>query len=798
MKLLKFTVVTLLMLIIPLNYGEAQVNQGHEPVKKLYDYFRQASSQKLHIHFNKNRYNTGEVMWFNAYLLDAVNHMPDTAETNIYVDLINSDGVIMEKRVLLALNGVAEGDISLPVSLPDGNYYVRAYTSWMRNSGDDFLFERYFYISNPRYEDIIPRAAVRSNRRFNSDLDRMAEAYEIGFFPEGGDMVTGVKNRIAFKAVDALGRGIEAEGFVLDGFGNEITTFKTVHAGMGSFELEPQEGGSYQASVSFNGSRPVLFNLPAPVADGIALRVERDNGNIIVNLYSGPSGSDQHTGRDIFLIAHTRGKIIHSGSLSFTGNMANATIPETSFPTGIAHITVFSGGLPEAERLVFVNRDDSFVFIPRVVKTEFEGQQYIGVQMEAVDTNDNIVEGHFSLSVLAGDFTSPGSSPNILSNFLLSSDLKGIIEDPQNYLDPEKDMDEELDHLMMTHGWRRFSWESVLAGEIPEVHHKPTSTLTVQGRLTNPAKNEPVNNQFVQMKVLSGHNDVYETRTNNRGIFTFDDLAYPDNFRIEISSTRLPGNYPPDIELFAGDIRGHGYVPNIYTGEELITQRSRNWSRVADAGRSPYESLPERGPTPQQYGVPDQTIYIDRETVTHRTVYDVLVERGQGLQIYGNQIMFRGPVSINLSSEPMFMLDGVQTSKDAVLSINPREVERIELFRGASASMFGVRGGGGVIIAYTRRPGDPGFQDAREYLITGYHTSRQFYSDVVSLAFRRGGDDLPARAVYWEPGLVTGYDDENIVYFPFSGDLGPLKIVIEGIGPEGGMGFGEFTLELRQ
>jgi hypothetical protein len=792
------TTIVFLQMMLTNNYAQNTSIQDIEPAEKLEEFTRQAAHQKLYLHFNKSKYFAGEEMWFNAYLLNAVTHLPDTEPTNIYVDLINSSGVLMGKRILLSENGVVEGDINLPLTLPDGNYYVRAYTNWMKNFGEDYYFTRNFYIANNKYDEIIPRSEVRSNRRFNRDIERMASEYNVLFFPEGGELVNGVVNRVAFKAMNILGHGMDAEGVVTDQSGNEIVEFSAVHNGMGSFELEPQSGSVYTARVSVNGNRPQMIDLPAGQNAGVALRVSKEYGNILIDLSAGKSGGAQGYTGDVVVVAHTRGEIIFSESLVLSEGVANVSIPEHRFPAGIAHITVFSeNSLPIAERLTFIDREDSFSFSPRVVRTEHEGQQYYGLQLDVFDVDGNPVEGHFSMSVLGGGFDSPGSSSNILSHLLLSSDLRGVIEDPQHYFDPEKDLYEELDLVMMTHGWRRFDWPSVLAGDSPDLTYERTSTLSVTGKLSDRARDEPVNNHFIQMKVLSGHNDTFTSRSNNRGVFIFDGLTYPDNFKIELSSNRLSGDYPPDIEIIGNDIRGYTYTPNIHTNELQVTSRGRNWRRVPEAGRSPFEATREHGARAQQYGIPDQTIYIDREKVTQRSVLDVLVERAQGLQVSGNRLMFRGPTSINLSSDPMFMLDGVQTSQDVVLRMNPREVERIEIFRGTSASMFGVRGSGGVIIAYQRQAGNQGMQDVKEYLMIGYHSPREFYPDILPGGIGSTPGEQPARTILWQPNLTTDADGTHTVYFPAQNIKDSMKIVIEGVGTKGGIGFGEFTLELR-
>jgi hypothetical protein len=771
---------------------------GGEPAGKLDQYISTTSHQKLYLHFNKNSYVAGEEMWFNAYLLDAVNHLPDTAQTNIYVDLISSGGVLMERRVLLAANGTAEGDISLPLTLPDGNYYIRAYTNWMRNFDEDFFFKRYFYIENNRYDDIIPRSEVRSNRRFNRDLGRKAAEFEFAFFPEGGEMIGNVTNRVAFKAADALGRGVDAKGVVVDGNGNELVRFETIYAGMGSFELLPEPGSVYHARVSINGQRARTFELPAARRDGVAIRVERENNEILLNLSSGLSPGDHGFIDKVVLIAHTRGEVKYSETIQLVNGSAGISISEERFPAGITHFTVFSENhVPLAGRLVFVDRDDGFIFTPRVRKIEQDGEEYYALQLNVSDPDGNPVEGRFSMSVLTGNFDPPGTSANIISNVLLSSDLKGVIENPQHYFDHEKDLKTGLDHLMMIHGWRRFSWTSVLAGELPRLIHEPSSSITVAGRLIDPANDEPVAGQFIQLKVL-GDNDVFTSRTTSRGRFEFGGLNYPDAFRIELSSRRLHGNHPPRIELATSDISGFDYTPNIHTREEQVTGRGSNWSRTPEAGRSPYAlATGSKSSSPRQYGIPDQTIFIDRDQSTHRTIYDVLLAKAVGLQAHGNQLIFRGPSSIHLSNEPMYMVNGVQTSRATVLGMNPMEVERLELYRGTSAAAFGVRGGAGVIIAFTRQAGDRGFEDTKEYVIVGYHSPREFYSDVITNALGYSPEDRTARTILWEPGLTTGSDGADIVILPVSPGSETMKLIIEGVGTAGGLGSGEFTLEFR-
>ena len=798
--LLSILIAFVVQLSTPEKLASGTALAAREPGEKLQQYARNAPLQKVYLHFNKDSYQAGEVMWFNSYLVNSVTHLPDTTPTNIFIDLISSSGIVMEKRVLLAENGSAKGDISLPLILPDGNYRIQAYTDPMRNFGDELYFTRYFYITNKKYEDMISRSQVGANKRFNKALQVSAEDYEIVFFPEGGEMIQGVNNRIAFKAVDALGHGLDARGTIVDQGGNELVNFNTLHSGMGSFEFKPEAGSSYRALVSFMGNRQQVFDLPGAMRNGIALRLDRENENILIGLQSGSEPDEPGFINDIYILAHTRGEIKYSEQVEFSSGRAKVVIPEKQFSPGVTQITVFSGDhKPLAERLVFIKKEDDFIFRPFVFRSEYEGDEYYGLQMEITDHAGNPAEGNFSMSILDGFDDHPVFSDNIMSNFLLTSDLEGIIEDPLFYLETGQDRGIELDHLMMTHGWRRFNWEKVLADDMPESSYLPSTGLAIRGRVTDPSKEDPVNNFQVRMRVLNEKIDVYTTRTDRRGYFIFNDLMYYDEFRVEIGSNRLPGDYPPNIELFTDDISGYKYQPNIYTREANIIQRGRDWKRTAAAGKSPYSGSFERRPAPRRFGTPDQTIYIDREKETRNSVLEVLRARATGLQTHGNRLMFRGPGSLNLSNEPMFMLDGAQTGSDVVLRIHPREVERIEIFRGASAAIFGVRGGSGVIVVYQRRAGDPGLQDSKEYLMTGYHSPREFYSDMFTLPFAdKQAEGQAGTAVYWKPDIISGRGEDNTVLFPLTQNSSKLKIIIEGMGSQGGLAAGVFMVDIQE
>ncbi len=755
------------------------------------------AEQKAFLHLDKSSYQAGQTIWFKAYLVDAVTHRPVSGKSNLYVELLDTEGRAMAIRLLLAEDGAAKGDIRLGSNFPDGNYVLRAYSGWMRNSGEEGYFSRDMYISNHRYEDVVPRMEVFRNRIFNWRLGRLERNYDVAFFPEGGNLVAGTTGRIAFRAYDRLGQGHKAEGRIVDRAGNTVAVLETNDQGIGVAEFEPVRGDEYQARVSVNGGRRNTYDLPAVHDEGYALRIDQDENNIILQLSAQMSPNNPLYSEEVIVVGHTRGRPMYAGSHKITNGSITLELDTELFPSGIAHFTVFaSGDTPVAERLVFVDRDEGLTFTPVVGTSQVGDDSYIDLSLTVRDKHGNPVSGKFSLSAISGIPDESSFVPGILSYLLFSSDLKGMKGDPLVYLQEADDRAAMADKLLMTYGWRRFNWDDVIAGELPENRFSGEPGLTVAGRLKDPSKDESLSNYPVNLMIRSGHDDLYETTTSRNGIFVFPELFYEGEVRMELSSRRLPGNYPPEFDLTVQSVRDFDYDPGVHTREHNVTARGDNWSRDRTAGRSPYSSAPRRETSPRVYGVPDQTIYIDYETSTERSLFDVLRNRATGLQFDGGRIIIRGPSSIYGANEARFMLDGMFVSRDAFLGLYPREIERIEIFRGTSAAIFGVRGGTGVILAYTRRPGYTGLEDVLELSMLGYHEAREFYSDRVLLPGTRV-DDTRETTIYWEPDIVTGLNGTADLRLPMRADVERLIFTIQGVGHDGLPGYSNFTLDIE-
>ncbi|HEY0432473.1 MAG TPA: hypothetical protein VGC95_01295, partial [Chitinophagaceae bacterium] len=237
-----------------------------------------AFREKVFIHTDKSLYITGDIIWFKVYACDARDNRPDQVSRIAYVELLTADNRPALQAKISLSGGTGTGSFQLPTSLLSGNYVLRGYTSWMKNFSPGQYFHSMIGIVNTFKPSQL--AAVADSSR-----------YDIGFFPEGGNLVTGVENTVGFKVLANDGSGPGATGNLFDEANQMITSFNTLRNGMGSFRFTPVAGKKYHAVVTI-GPATATVNLPDH-HPGYAMHVETDNPVTVRLQYSGSDDDER-------------------------------------------------------------------------------------------------------------------------------------------------------------------------------------------------------------------------------------------------------------------------------------------------------------------------------------------------------------------------------------------------------------------------------------------------------------------------------------------------------------------------
>ena len=109
----------------------------------------QFPQERVYLHLDRPSYWAGDDVWFKAYVKNS-----PINECNLYIEIINASGDVVNKNIAWVQNGLAYGDFILADTLSSGVYQVRAYTNWMRNFNEVWFFRKDLVIWNLRDKKI--------------------------------------------------------------------------------------------------------------------------------------------------------------------------------------------------------------------------------------------------------------------------------------------------------------------------------------------------------------------------------------------------------------------------------------------------------------------------------------------------------------------------------------------------------------------------------------------------------------------------------------------------------------------
>ncbi len=756
--------------------------------------------QAAFLHTDKQEYMAGEIIWLKAYLANATTLKPDTMSTNFYVELIDTEDGIAEVKLFRLENGVAHGEIYLPDSLSEGNYQLRAYTDWMRNFGAAFYFTKDIYVYNPIEENFIKRWDIIKNRWFNWTLRRQQGDKQFAFFPEGGNLVSGKENRVAFKAANKLGAGVEASGTLVDDNGNQILKFSTFHNGMGKFIFTPEEGRRYRARIHYSNGDTERVRLPASIPQGYILSADVFEEAIEVQIQSNLDGDFLPQANEVFLIAQTRGAAYFAENITLDNGITDISIPVDSFPTGICQLKLFdAAGQPIAERLVFVNHDDIAEAGLEGIKTtsveSMEGASYEGLSFD-IQMPDGSSGGSYSLAVIDTDEESPDYSANIASELLIFGDLSYKTKDPWYYLsEPDGDPAKALDLVMMTHGWKRFDWNAIAAGEFPEIAHEFPEGVNISGQMVPRSSEREAGETDLELAITTedGTVDLYETTTDREGYFAFPTLDHEGMFTAELRPDDRYERRIMNINLDVRKFEDLEFKRNFFTRPRQVTSRGNNWERVPrpETVLSKRQMTQARTEPGTMFGQPNQVIYFEDIRNQYSHIMDILRTRVRGLTVMGGEIILRGPSSVYYPNEPVFMVDEMDVARDVFLNTNVDDVDRLAVITGSNAAILGSRGGNGALLLYTRRS-DQLRRPSYEYLMTGFHQPAETFESMMDTSLYQ--DTGMNRTLLWVPRIEPNKNGEATLSFPVDEYVRNLRVIVQGLDENGQITFSELSV----
>ena len=757
-----------------------------DKIIRQFNLFRsKCDQQKVYLHTDRDEYMAGEPIWIKSYVLDAATLLPDTISKDVYVELLNMNNQSVASIILRSKQGFSNGNIQLRDTILEGNYQIRAYTNWMRNFDKDFFYYKTISVKNPNYENVITKPRLKDIKRFNRIMKRKENDYVVNFFPEGGTLVQGIASNIAFKAETSLGTPLKVSGTVFDNKGNEVATFKDTHDGMGVFKLTPQPKTKYTAKVIFENGKKSNFSLPQAAPKGFVMTVDPyEKKEIRVFVEANRDVSNNIASNEVIVVGQSRGIITYVSKGEVLDKPVISNISKKLFPSGVAQITLFNGrGEPVCERLVFIDQQVENSANKVDISTTNKGDSVL-VNVKMTKPDGTPVNGNFSMSVVENlENTNNSAKENILTNLLLTSDLKGRINDPSYYFENNPDANKHLDLVMMTHGWRRFVWKELLANKLPETPNQKPGGISINGRITRDFFGIPISDSKVILSILNTYNDKFVTITDSKGKFEFPIMDYEDTINVKIEATKPSGGKA--VQIILGDT----LVPDITTltypaflNESFEKRKMRLNARkeYIEKRKIPAPPKEEENLPGRIYDTPSNVLKVKDDANTYSTITQYMQGRIPGVQVIGDRIIIRGISTILGSTDPLYLLDGVPIGANSLSSLNPMDIDRIEVLKGPEASIYGSQGANGVVAFYSKR-GHFMKRGVIEFGMLGYHKAREFYVPPYDSWKYKPSDYKIRRTIFWGPNVSTDAKGEAIVRFKKTFATEKFGLTMEGV-----------------
>lgn len=439
--------------------------------------------EKAYLHFDNTSYYVGDTIWFKAYVTLAEKLVYSAISRPLYVELVDQTGNIVDRQIIKLTQGEGNGQFILPRSMLSGYYEVRAYSRWMLAFNEPQYFSRTFPIYQLANSDKLERSIT--NYELSSSMENRPletkEKLDVRFFPEGGQLVEGVTSQVAFKAESKNEGNIELSGTIYTKEGTKITSFETLHDGMGHFEYTPS-GQPAIAKVNFQG-KEYEFTLPQALPNGYVLSTVSNAGALLVRV-----SCNAVTPQDTLavFISHQGRPSIHQLISCRADAPQEFILPTRKLPGGVLQVSLINrAGNTLCERFVFSNPRAPLQISSEGLKEVYAPYAPVRCELQVKNAKGEPISGELSVSIRDGvrsDYLEYDNT--IFTDLLLTSDLKGYIHQPGYYFaSPSPRKQVELDVLMMVHGWRKYDMSQAISTAAFTPLQLPESQLVLNGQV---------------------------------------------------------------------------------------------------------------------------------------------------------------------------------------------------------------------------------------------------------------------------------------------------------------------------
>ena len=721
------------------------------------------TQEKVYLLLDKDKYVVGDNIYFKSFVFNGYNR--SKVSNTLFVELYDHNKNMVDKKTVFLKNGEGDGTFTLNEFLNEDIYFVRAYTAWMGNFPEEFNFMKQVPIYNPSSEQ---KLALDKNVKWTANV-----------FPESGTLIDNIPTKVAVRVYSQGIPPASWSGYVIDSEkpAEKLATFKNFDQNVGTFTITPKSGRTYKAIIEDNKGVKQTITLPSVSNSGINLQLTNDAKGINYKI----KGNNLPQGLQGYSIVGTiNNQMVYRANIKTTASDATSIIPTkvSNDETAVLNITIFDDKQnPVAQRLFFVN--------PKKLNLD-EPTLAISMNNEARAFNSFDIEpdaDHTSYTVLVKD-SQPSENKNentILSAQWLTGDFTSPIFNPAQYFEKTANP-EALDAILISEKWKRFDWESLLAGKAPEFIYKPQNNLSFQGKVTNNGRFLPNKNINLLLKTEKSDKSFVPAVTDDKGFIYLDNIYFDEpltvsyylnkdkketsesdnlniTFQASVNSIPLKNNLPATNYLLVKEAQAD---PSI---AKLLQNKKNRQALIDFEKETQIEEVKVVAKKVDKKAELDKELSSGRFSSINATVFDLVNDNQdamssqnilQWLQGRAAGLTFTMDQSGNLvpsirGSQANLFLDEMPVDASMISSIPVSNIAMVKVLKDGGLVS-------NAVAIYTRRGNMVAEEDkmkekVNKLVLKGYDKSTEFeLPDITGDAYKRITKDT-RETLYWNPSL---------------------------------------------
>jgi hypothetical protein len=743
------------------------------------------TTEKAFVHFDNSRYEAGQTIWYKAYLLNGLE--PSLISKNFYIDWYDDQGKLINTTINTINYCYAFGDFKVPEKYQGKFIQAIAYTKWMRNFDSAYHFRQKFPIFS-------------ANNKQEISITNLSET-TIQFLPESGSLLLNKQNVVAFKAVNQFGLPEPINGTIKNNVGDSITSFNSLHDGMGKFLLIPLENDHYSAEWKDNKGVTHNTKFPEAIKEGINLIVETGSGNRIFHIQRTETVPESM--KNSILIGHMNGKVLFKANINLTNKESiTSTLPLSKINSGILQLTLFDANrIPICERIVFVKNTDYQINTSIKIDTlnSFKRGKNV-LEIELLDKSN----ANFSLAITDADLNDVPEN-TIVSQLLLQGDITGNINKPAYYFTSNADsIANHLDLVMMTNGWRKYHWFNIMNNKLPKLaFEKDAAYLTISGKLEVFRKEKSgILNLIIESKDSSKSlllvpllpDGSFEEKNvifydTAKIFYNLKRTSISDKSKIVFETDLLKHNLPKftkieDIKMDTIGLSKFQYLIDERKRFELlskdislkeVTVYAKKQKRLVEMDKKYTDGVFSKG---------DQTGFdLTKANTGTMTIFDYIGSKVPGFSI--NNPLGDIPVVTYNGRTTLFYVDEQLIPNENIQFINLKDIAYIKVFK----VLFEGNNGGPAVAVYTKKESDIDIiSEKMDYVsLIGYSPFKEFYSPSYAEKELKNSNTQDLRStLLWNPWISLNKQNNKIKILFYNNDIThSFRVTMEGMDSKG-------------